>query len=99
MEKHRENTEQEFAKLSAIDQLNIMYEGKNGNTEPGDGYKYRGQGGMHLTGRGTYAAFARYIVSQNKKDTRQRAADSTSSTARRDNAVYFLFGLTIQTAA
>ena len=35
------------------------------------------------------------IVSQNKKDTRQRAADSTSSTARRDNAVYFLFGLTI----
>ena len=35
------------------------------------------------------------IVSQNKKDTRQRAADSTSSTARRANAVYFLFGLTI----
>ena len=36
------------------------------------------------------------IVSQNKKDTRQRAADSTSSTARRANAVYFLFWLTIK---
>ena len=36
------------------------------------------------------------IVSQNKKDTRQRAVDSTSSTARRTNAVYFLFWLTIK---
>ena len=36
------------------------------------------------------------IVSQNKKDTRQRAVDSTSSTARRANAVYFLFWLTIK---
>ena len=36
-------------------------------------------------------------MSQNKKDTRQRVANSTSSTARRANAVYFLFGLTIDT--
>ena len=35
------------------------------------------------------------IVSQNKKDTRQRAADSISSTERRANTVYFLYGLTI----
>ena len=38
---------------------------------------------------------AEHIVSQNKKDTRQQAADSTGSTARRSNAVYFLFWLTI----
>ena len=38
------------------------------------------------------------IVSQNKKDTRQQAADSMSNTARRSNAVYFLFWLTIEKA-
>ncbi|EKY05149.1 hypothetical protein HMPREF9120_01973 [Neisseria sp. oral taxon 020 str. F0370] len=36
------------------------------------------------------------IVSQNKKDTRQQAVDSTDSTARRSNAVDFLFWFTIQ---
>ena len=36
------------------------------------------------------------IVSQNKKDTRQQAADSMSNTARRSNAVYFLFWLIIK---
>ncbi|ASP17170.1 hypothetical protein CGZ77_05105 [Neisseria sp. KEM232] len=35
------------------------------------------------------------IVSQNKKDTRQQAADSMGNTARRSNAVDFLFWLTI----
>ncbi|EKY03838.1 hypothetical protein HMPREF9120_02543 [Neisseria sp. oral taxon 020 str. F0370] len=34
-------------------------------------------------------------MSQNKKDTRQQAVDSTGSTARRSNAVDFLFWLTI----
>ncbi|EKY07037.1 hypothetical protein HMPREF9120_01176 [Neisseria sp. oral taxon 020 str. F0370] len=34
-------------------------------------------------------------MSQNKKDTRQQAADSMSNTTRRSNAVDFLFWLTI----
>ncbi|ASP16334.1 hypothetical protein CGZ77_00405 [Neisseria sp. KEM232] len=37
-----------------------------------------------------------FIVSQNRKDTRQQAADSMGNTARRSNAVYFLFWLTIK---
>ncbi|EKY04385.1 hypothetical protein HMPREF9120_02328 [Neisseria sp. oral taxon 020 str. F0370] len=34
-------------------------------------------------------------MSQNRKDTRQQAADSMSNTTRRSNAVDFLFWLTI----
>lgn len=30
------------------------YEGKNGNNEAGDGYKYRGRGYLHLTGKENY---------------------------------------------
>ncbi|EKY06922.1 hypothetical protein HMPREF9120_01271 [Neisseria sp. oral taxon 020 str. F0370] len=36
-----------------------------------------------------------YIVKQNRKDTRQQAADSMSNTTRRSNAVDFLFCFTI----
>ena len=46
------------------------------------------------SGVGSFEVF-NYIVNQNKKDIRQQAADSTSSTARRSNAVDFLFWFTI----
>ncbi|EGF06829.1 hypothetical protein HMPREF9123_2789 [Neisseria bacilliformis ATCC BAA-1200] len=36
-------------------------------------------------------------MKQNRKDTRQQAADSTGNTARRSNAVDFLFWFTIKT--
>lgn len=54
------NAESEFAKLSEQDKINIMYKGMNGNTEPNDGWVYRGRGAMQLTGRANYQAFADY---------------------------------------
>ena len=58
---HSNNTEAEFAKLSEKDKINIMYKGMNGNTQPDDGWIFRGRGGIQLTGRGTYQRFANYI--------------------------------------
>lgn len=39
---------------------NAIYDGVNGNTEPGDGFAYHGRGYVQLTGRGLYSEYAQY---------------------------------------
>lgn len=61
------HTQDDFKKLSGKDKLDIMYEGMNGN-KAGEGYLFRGRGGMQLTGRANYQAFANSI---NRQDIMQ----------------------------
>lgn len=37
------------------------YQGRMGNTQPGDGYRFRGAGAIQLTGRNNYTAFSKAI--------------------------------------
>jgi predicted chitinase len=44
----------------------LVYGGKMGNTEPGDGWKYRGRGYIQLTGKNNYAAASKEIFGDNR---------------------------------
>lgn len=54
------NAKEEFSKLTQPQIMEIMYGNRKnlGNTQDGDGYKFRGRGYMQLTGRAQYQAFA-----------------------------------------
>ncbi len=55
------SAESDFSKLSTVEKFNIMYQGMSGNILPDDGFKFRGRGGIHITGRDTYQKFSQHI--------------------------------------
>lgn len=53
-----------------VEYFNNKYKGINGNCEENDGYKFRGAGYLHLTGRGNYQAFSDYLDKMGRSDER-----------------------------
>lgn len=45
---------------------NLIYGGRMGNTEPGDGWKYRGRGMIQLTGKSNYASASKDIYGDDR---------------------------------
>lgn len=53
-----------------------VYDGRMGNDNPGDGFKFRGGGFLQLTGKGTYKGYANYL---------KKTVEETSDLLRSDN--------------
>jgi putative chitinase len=57
---------------------NFVYGGRNGNKEPGDGFRYRGSGLIQLTGRGNFDAVGN-LVGMNLVDNPELARHADSA--------------------
>lgn len=66
---------------------NYVYHGKNGNTEEGDGYKYRGRGIIQITGKENYEKVGRILCGKGLLSRTSELLDNPSLLAN-DYAYY-----------
>lgn len=74
---------------------NIVYGGRMGNNQPGDGYLFRGRGVIQLTGRDNYTAFGKTL----NKSAEEVAGYITSKEGAIESACWFWNSRNINKAA
>lgn len=56
--------------------FNHVYAGRNGNTQTGDGYNFRGRGYVHLTGRDNYKKYSKILFDMGLLSTENALVDN-----------------------
>lgn len=74
---------------------NVIYQGRMGNTQPGDGWRFRGRGIIQLTGRDNYTAFGKTL----NKDAEEVIEYVTTKQGALESAAWYWNSRNINKAA